>query len=272
MINHNSNAELLTKLTDGIMELTNQSSWRQYLKSQALFHNYSFNNTMLIAKQYPSATRVASFNSWRKLGRIVRKGEKAIWIIAPMIYREATDEDPVIKGFKYVPVFDLSQTDGEELPSPCAKLSGDDHLRHYEILVKVADGHGFSVEDALLPEEINGLCSHRDRTIKIKVDNSPAHRVKTLAHELSHALLHENESNRQLAELEAESSAYMICQALGIDSGDYSFGYVTIWAGDPTQAVIKIRTSAERIQRTASVILRDISSEVSAVEPLKSAG
>ncbi|MHB8189739.1 MAG: ArdC-like ssDNA-binding domain-containing protein [Ferrimicrobium sp.] len=258
MINHNSHAELLTKLTDGIMELSDQSSWRQYLKSQALFHNYSFNNTMLIAKQCPSATRVASFNSWRKLGRIVRKGEKAIWIIAPMIYRESADEDASIRGFKYVPVFDLSQTDGEELPSPCAKLSGDDHLRHYEALVKVANGHGFSVEDALLPEEINGLCSHRERTIKIKVDNSPAHRVKTLAHELSHALLHEDESNRQLAELEAESSAYVICQALGIDSRDYSFGYVALWAGDPTKAVMNIKASAERIQRTAAAVLSSI--------------
>lgn len=94
--------------------------------------------------------------------------------------------------------------------------------------------------------------------ITVRVDNSPTHRITTLAHELSHALIHENESNRQLAELEAESSAYVICQALGIDSSGYSFDYVTIWAGDTTHAIIKIRTSAERIQRTAEAVLSSI--------------
>ena len=97
--------------------------------------------------------------------------------------------------------------------------------------------------------------SHKKRTIKIEIANSSAQRVKTLVHELTHALLHENEDDRQLAELEAESTAYVIYQALGIDLGDYSFGYVTLWAGGSTQAIAKIRTSAERIQKIAASVL-----------------
>ena len=109
-----------------------------------------------------------------------------------------------------------------------------------------------------MPAGINGLCRHKDQTIQIEATNSGAQRAKTLAHELTHALLHENESDRQLAELEAESCAYVICQALGIDSGDYSFGYVTLWAGGSIEAIAKIRISAERIQKTAATILNEL--------------
>ena len=259
MVKTSDHVDLLNKLTDGIANLASSSAWQDYLRTQSRFCDYSFNNTILIAQQCPTATKVAGFRTWLRLGRHVTRGEKAIWIVAPVIYRDATeDNDPEsrsLHGFRYVPVFDISQTEGDDLPEVCAKLSGQEPAGCYQALANVAGSHGFSVQDSSLPAGINGLCRHKDRSIQIEATNSGAQRVKTLAHELTHALLHENESDRQLAELEAESCAYVICQALGIDSGDYSFGYATLWAGGSSEAIAKIRTSAERIQKTAASVL-----------------
>ena len=262
MVKTSDHSDLVDKLTNGIANLANSASWQNYLRAQSRFQDYSFNNTMLIAQQCPEATKVAGFRTWLRLGRHVTRGEKAIWIVAPVIYRDSAKENESesrsIRGFRYVPVFDISQTEGDELPEACAKLDGQEPTGCYQALVNVAISHGFRVEDLSLPTGINGLCSHKKRTIQIEIANSSAQRVKTLAHELTHALLHENEDDRQLAELEAESTAYVICQALGIDSGDYSFGYVTLWAGGSIEAIAKIRISAERIQKTAATILNEL--------------
>jgi antirestriction protein ArdC len=274
----NAHPELIEKLAEGISNLTSSEEWRRYLDFQSRFHRYSYNNVLLIAIQSPGATQVAGFNAWKKMGRFVRKGEKAVWIVAPMIYKqtdERTDEATgdetqtprkVIRGFKWVPVFDVSQTEGDELPSVCHRLDGDDPAGHYATLVGVARSIGFTVEDAELPGSVNGDCSHVERRIRVEVTNPPAQRVKTLAHEIGHALLHEKYDNRALAELEAESTAYVVCQALGLDTSDYSFGYVASWAGGGDQAIAAIKASCERIQRTATVILRafEVAVEVAA--------
>ena len=252
--------DLLARLTDGISKLTTSEQWQRYLDFQGRFHRYSANNVVLISMQCPEATRVAGFNAWRKMGRFVRKGEKAIWILAPMVYKQAEaadgDYERVIRGFKPVAVFDLSQTDGEELPEVCNRLTADAPADLFERLRSVAEAHGFSVEDAELSGSVNGDCSHSERRIRVEVRNAPAQRVKTLAHELAHALLHEHFDSRPLAELEAESVAYVTCQALGVDSSDYSFGYVASWAGDGDTAIAAIKASCERIQKAAAEILR----------------
>jgi antirestriction protein ArdC len=206
---------------------------------------------------------VAGFNAWRKLNRFVRKGEKAIWVLAPMIYKNVEDgeTDRVIRGFKFVPVFDIGQTDGEKLPSVCNRLDGDDPKGLYAQLVTVARSIGFTVEDHEFNDGANGDCCHADRRIRVETTNTPAQRVKTLAHELAHALLHENHDNRALAELEAESTAFVVCQVLGIDSGDYSFGYVATWAGSGDQAIAGIKASCERIQKSAAAILQALEPE-----------
>jgi antirestriction protein ArdC len=215
---------------------------------------------LLIASQCQGATRVAGFNAWRKLNRFVRKGERAIWILAPMLYRntDASDgeNDRVIRGFRFVPVFDVTQTEGEELPSICNRLDANDQKGRYAQLLTAAQRIGFRVADHKFNGEANGDCCHAERLIRVETTNSPAQRVKTLAHELAHALLHENWDNRALAELEAESTAYIVCQQLGIDSGDYSFGYLATWAGDGNKAIAAIRSSCERIQKSAAVILQ----------------
>jgi len=253
-------SELLAQLSEGIAKLTTSEEWQRHLDCQSRFYRYSPNNVMLIAMQRHEATHIAGFNAWRKHGRFVRKGEKAIWILAPMVYKandeKSEDEKRVIRGFKMVPVFDIASTDGEELPSVCHTLTGDDPAGLFEQLAEVAHSIGFTIEHAELPGSVNGDCSHELHRIRVEITNSPAQRVKTLAHEIAHALLHEKYDNRPLAELEAESTAYVVCQALGLDTSDYSFGYVATWAGGGDQAIAGIKGSCERIQKSASTILR----------------
>ncbi len=136
---------------------------------------------MLIALQRPDATRVAGFNNWGQLGRGVKRGEKAIYIVALLIYRDKNeDADPEIRGFRWVPVFDLSQTEGDDLPVAAHKLIGTDSAQLSERLEAVASAQGFLVSRQELPAEINGLCRHDTREILISPANSPLHQVKTL--------------------------------------------------------------------------------------------
>ena len=265
----NNHPELIEKLTEGISNLTSSEEWQHYLDFQSRFHCYSFGNVLLIATQCHEATRVAGFNAWRKLNRFVRKGEKAIWILAPMVYKNADAEDGegtqsperVIRGFKFVPVFDVAQTDGEELPSVCDRLDGDDPAGHYATLLRVASSIGFTVENHEFDGSTNGDCTHSEHRIRVETRNTPAQRVKTLAHEIAHALLHEKFDDRAIAELEAESTAYVVLSAFGIDSSDYSFGYVATWAGGGDQAIAGIKASCERIQKAAATILRSFETE-----------
>jgi len=260
--------DVLDKLTEGIAELTNSERWQDWLDVQSRFHHYSFNNSLLIMRQRPDATRVAGFNAWRKLDRFVNKGEKGIWILAPMVYKaDAKDEanedgtTRVLRGFKPVPVFDLSQTDGKELPEVCTRLDGDDHGNIYAQLSAIADTIDFTVEDSdELPESVNGDCNHELHRIRVRSTNSPVQRVKTLAHELGHAILHVpgERPERPLMELEAESVAFIVCHNLGITTDDYSFGYVATWAGGGDEAQKAIKASGSRIQRAADQILTAI--------------
>ena len=254
--------ELLAKLTQGIVKLTRSDRWRRHLDCQARFHRYSFGNVVLIAAQCPDARRVAGFNAWKQLGRSVKKGEKAIWIRAPLVTRRTAEPDDegetrtAVRGFKYVPVFDLSQTEGEELPVACEELEGDVSTACFDHLTGVARSIGYSVEVIHLRGGTNGDCTFDLRRIRIESGNAPAQRVKTLAHEIAHALLHEGNHDRPLAELEAESTAYVVCQRLGVDSGAYSFGYVAAWAGGGEEATSGIKASCERIQQASARILR----------------
>jgi len=120
---------------------------------------------------------------------------------------------------------------------------------------------GFNVEDYEFGATINGDCSHPERRIRIEARNDPVQRLKTLAHELAHALLHQCVTDRALAELEAESTAYVVCQSLGLDTGGYSFGYVATWAGGGEQAIAKIKASCARIQKAAGIILQPFDDE-----------
>lgn len=263
-----SRNEIMESLEAGIRELVGCEAWRDWLDFQSRFPSYSFGNCLLIRCQRPCATRVAGFHTWRRLGRTVRRGEKGIWILAPITRRivdEATGDacEPrarrVLSGFKAVPVFDIEQTDGQPPPLlPAERLRGEAPGSVFEQLVEVAGDIGYMVTEDRLPGARNGDCSYADRHIRVEMTNDSAQRVKTLTHELAHAMLHEGSGDRSRAELEAESIAYVVCRAIGIDAGAYSFGYVASWAGGGDKAITGIKVAATSIQQTADRILESI--------------
>lgn len=261
MATNNRSDELLNRLTTGITQLTNSDRWRDWLTVQSRFHKYSFGNTLLILMQRPDASRIAGFRTWLQLERRVQAGEKAIWILAPMTrprLADALGQEPeiLVTGFRPVPVFDISQTEGADLPVVCARLEGEDAKGTYSRLVAVAAGFGFSVEDFEFTDSTNGDCNTEQRRIRVRTSNSPAQRIKTLAHEMGHAQLHENSAlDRPLKELEAESVAFVVCCVLGLSTDTYSFGYVAAWSGGGEEATAGIKASGARIQHAANAIL-----------------
>jgi len=255
--------EILEQLAQGVRSLTASESWMNWLRVCRRFRRYSFHNQILIIRQRPTATWVAGYRTWQGLGRQVCRGERGLAILAPLQLPGRTDEPtdepllPRATAFRVVRVFDLAQTTGPPLPTPVADL--DDGRCHPELdmLLQRADEAGFSVEFWELRGELHGDCSHALRRIRLARSMPPAQMTKTLCHELAHALMHgpEYESGRALAELEAESVAYVVCHDLGIDSSGYSFGYLASWAGGGLEAERAIAASATRIARAASEIL-----------------
>jgi uncharacterized protein YjbI with pentapeptide repeats len=268
---------LLEGLSAGIADLTTSERWTQYLDVQSKFYRYSPNNVMLILLQNPYATRVAGYNAWKALDRQVMAKESALRILAPMTYRK--DDAPEgenareIRGFKLVPVFDISQTEGPDLPDIVSKLEGLAPEGVFVKLSEFAKSIGFRVErPESLESGANGDTFHSEGRIRVVSTNSEAQQAKTLAHEIGHALLHDpgveatKDLERGLKELEAESTAYVICTALGMDTSDYSFGYVAGWAGGAPEALAGIKASTGRIQRAATAVLKTFEVDEPAVD------
>jgi len=253
--------ELLARLTDGISNLTTSDEWQRYLNVQGRFHRYSFSNALLIAAQNPNATRIAGFNTWRKLDRLVRKGEKAIWILAPMVYKDVHaqtgDDERVIRGFKFVPVFDISQTDGPDLPEVRPSLlDGAAPLILWADLLDQVGAAGYTVGYADLTPA-NGRTDFTAATVTLRTALSGALQVKTLAHELAHIQLHAPDvrpagCDRPRAEVEAESVAYIVTAANGVATDSYTVPYVTGWAGGDREL---IASTAHRVLSCARTIL-----------------
>ena len=260
--------ELLARLEAGTLALQDSQRWTEYLAMSARFHRYSMGNVLLITLQCPEATQVAGFKTWLTVDRHVRKGEKGLRILAPMMYKRTGLNDAGeevtktgLRGFRSVAVFDVSQTDGADLPSVVSLLDGQDESGAFDMLARAVKSWGWTVADAdsTALGAANGMTCHQTREILIHADRPPVQRVKTLAHEIGHAILHGDDcahrDQRGLVELEAESVAYVICARLGIVSDDYSFGYVAGWTGENTQTLI--RTSAERIRDAVAQVFAD---------------
>ncbi len=254
------------KLTAGLEALLTDGKWLEYFKFQARFHSYSFKNCMLIQVQFPEASKIAGFNVWKKLGRCVKKGEKGIYIFAPMTYKnkETETETKTLTGFKLVPVFDISQTEGEDLAQlPISSLNGDDQGL-FDSLASFARSEGWSVslEDT---GAAGGYCRPSQKKIAIHSDNDPRHQAKTLAHEIGHALLHSPEEYREHRadfELEAESIAFLVLAHFGLDCGDYSFAYIAHWQSDKN-ALETLTKCGSRIQKTARQIIDGLEAQTS---------
>jgi antirestriction protein ArdC len=252
------------KLQEAVGEIVSGDDWKRMLKVASKFHRYSFNNHLMIFLQRPDATVVAGFNKWKSLGRFVKKGEKGIAIFAPCKYKTAVEDEDgneqtfqQLRGFRVVHVFDISQTEGEDLPDLDAVrptlLDGDAPDGIWDALVGHAASIGFEVVRHQKGGE-NGYCDFLKKEVAVRPDVAPAQAVKTLIHELSHALLHTDElpMSKEFAEIEVESAAYIVCDAIGLDSGDYSFPYVARWADGSSELV---KQAAERAIGCAKRIL-----------------
>jgi len=257
-----SGPEVLARLQAGIQDLTISQRWMAWLRFSRRFRRYSFHNQILILSQRPTAVRVAGYRAWQEMGRQVRRGERGIAILAPIRIsdnqgRSEEDEQELAVGFRVVRVFDLEQTEGPEPPRPLDDLG--DLTPGFELsrLLEQAADLGFSVEFADLSGERHGDCSHALRRIRLRQGMGSAQTLKTAAHELAHAIMHGPAfgGDRALAELEAESVAYVVCDGVGIDSSAYSFGYLASWAGGGEAAVSMISSSGARITRAAGDIL-----------------
>ncbi len=258
---HDPRANLLDRLESAVLDLRQSDAWAAYLAAQARFHRYSPRNVMLITMQRPEATHVAGFGTWRQLGRRVRKGERAISILAPMVTEDA-DGERRVRGFRWVSVFDLAQTEGDELPGPVRTLEGDDPGRLLQVLGLVAQDHRLRiVEDGLAPG-VNGELRWATSTIVLAPANSGLQKAKTVVHELGHFLLHRLEPDRARAEIEAEAVAFVVLASLGIDSSAYSAGYLSSWIGEYGDVGEAIERSCEAIRSASTTVLAGIERHV----------
>ena len=284
--------ELTDKLEQGLQDLFNSDSYCNYLSTMSKFHNYSFNNTLLIAMQKPDATLVAGYKAWQKnFERHVNKGEKAIRILAPAPYKikEERDKiDPVtqellldkdgnpqkeevevtIPAFRAVSVFDLSQTDGKPIPELAAhELLSD--VEGYQDMIRAVEAISpVPIELEEIAGESKGYYDREAKRIAVQENMSESQTLKTMIHEVAHSKLHSKEleqdeqmkKDRNTKEVEAESIAYTVCQHFGVDSSDYSFGYIAGWSsGRDTK---ELRSSMDTIRRTASELITGIEEQL----------
>ena len=282
--------EITDRLEQGIAELFDSERYREYLKVMSKFHNYSFNNTLLIAMQKPDASLVAGFSAWKNnFGRNVMKGQKGIKIIAPSPFKirqevekidphtqkpiigkdgkPVTEEKEVkIPAYKVVSVFDVSQTEGKELPDIAVdELTGDvDRYKDFFAALEKTSPVPIAFEN--IGGGSHGYYHLEDKRIAINEGMSELQTLKTAIHKIAHAKLHDIDLNapkdeqprvdRRTREVEAESVAYTVCQHYGLDTSDYSFGYVAGWSSG--RELSELKSSLETIRSAAAEIINSI--------------
>ena len=283
--------EITDRLEQGIAELFDSERYREYLKVMSKFHNYSFRNTVLIAMQKPDASLVAGFSAWKNnFERNVMKGQKGIKIIAPSPFKirqevekidphtqkpiigkdgkPVTEEKEVkIPAYKVVSVFDVSQTEGKELPDIAVdELTGDvDRYKDFFAALEKTSPVPIAFEN--IEGGSHGYYHLEDKRIAINEGMSELQTLKTAIHEIAHAKLHDIDLNapkdeqqphvdRRTREVEAESVAYTVCQHYGLDTSDYSFGYVAGWSSG--RELSELKSSLETIRSAAAEIINSI--------------
>ncbi len=256
-------AELISEIKKGVASIHTSEDWKKWLDFNSRFWAYSFHNQMLIAIQRPTATRVAGFHTWKDCNRHVKKGEKGIKILAPIIIKtavkdEETGEEKTVKAlrnFRVVTVFDVSQTEGEELPSIHSPLLGIAPSGVFDSLRNLIERKGYSVTFKELPEGLYGYVN-KSKQIVLRQGESEAQSLDTLCHEMSHAILGHVGSNtpRDDQELEAETSAWIICKNLGLETRQSSFAYLATWSAGRDRDT-KLEKAAHRGCEVAREIL-----------------
>lgn len=284
--------EITERLEQGVKDIFTSEIYTKYLLTMSKFHNYSFNNTLLIAMQRPDATLVAGYNAWKnKFNRYVKKGEKGIQIIAPAPVkereeREKIDKDTgltvlnesgepeievverVIPRFRVTTVFDYAQTDGEPLPTlEVNELTA--RVKDYTLLKEAIEQVSpVPIRFGEIEGNAKGYYSHVDKEICVRADMGESQTIKTMIHEVAHAMLHDSDQMKQRGEekdqltkeTEAESIAFTVCSALGIDTSDYSFPYVASWASG--KELKELKDSMDTIRLTAADFLEKLETAV----------
>ncbi|GAA6298003.1 MULTISPECIES: LPD25 domain-containing protein [Lachnospiraceae] len=275
--------EITDKLEKGLQDLFSSGQYADYLKTMSKFYGYSASNTLLIYMQRPDASHVAGFNDWKNnFKRHVKRGEHGIKILAPCPYKQKVEreqtgpdgravtvtEEVTRAAFKPVTVFDVSQTEGEPLPSlGVNELTGD--VEHYpdffEALKQVSP---FPVGFEAITSGAKGYCNYEEQRIAINEGMAEVQNVKTAIHEITHATLHnyyaekekevppEQRKDQRTREVEAESVAYTVCQHYGIETSDYSFGYIAGWSSD--KQTKELKASLATIRETAAGLIDSI--------------
>ena len=288
--------EDLTKLIDEKIDaLINSNDWKEYLKFASAQYRYSWNNQFLIWFQSSvrgfEATYVRGYKQWEAIDRTVKKGEKAMYVLAPMLAHRCMQKGCEAKakyfrggriyicekdsnhkvgkflvGFKDVPVFDISQTEGEDIPQVTLKDKCENAKPEiWDALVSLAESHDFKVIIGNA-KGAEGYCSHDKKEIVISSNADFGYQVKILAHEVGHLLMHKDitdyQQQRARYETEAEGVAWVVCEALGVhsDEDNYSFGYIATWGKDNTKQLVK--KSLQTITKTSQTILDYVESKV----------
>ncbi len=264
--------DLLELLNKGMEDMLSSENFLKYLKVASKFSSYSFNNQVLIYLQKPDATRVAGFKAWNKFGRFVKKGEKGIRIFAPLPIT-IKEKTKVVDGietvvepeysfisFRPTYVWDVSQTDGEPLPEICNMLDG--RVEDFETLVTAIKGlTSASISFTDYDGTSNGFYNVEGHYIVVKDNLSELQKIKTLVHEVTHSVLHCKDKppkDRSSKEIEAESVAFIVCNYLGLDTSDYSFGYIAGWGG----SIEDWKTQCEDTKRKESLkTIRDTAAD-----------
>ena len=283
--------EITDKLEQGIQDLFESDRFKEYLQVMSKFHNYSFNNTLLIAMQKPDATLIAGYNSWKNLfGRQVSRGAKGIKVIAPSPYKVKKEVDKIdpktqkpvtdkngkpvkeetevtVPAFKVVSVFDVSQTEGKELPSIGVDELTEDVAQYTDFFKATEQASPAPVGFEKIESGAKGYYSQTEKRIAINEGMSELQNLKTLIHEIAHAKLHDIDLNapaekqadrpdRRTREVQAESIAYAVCQHYELDTSDYSFSYVATWSSG--RELSELKASLETIRSTVSELIKDI--------------
>lgn len=278
-------AEITDKLEKGIRDAFQSEQYKTYLNTMSKFHKYSASNTLLISMQKPDATCVAGYQSWKNdFGRHVKAGEKAIKIYAPNPYKKIVEEpildkngrprialdgsvltrkkeEYIVKNYKVVNVFDISQTEGRELPKLCKELDGTVE-RYADFKEAIKRFSPVPIENIPADTKEFGYYSSTNKSIGVREGLSEVQTVKTSLHELTHSKLHDADTGTEATadirtkEVQAESVAYVVCQHYGIDTSEYSFNYVAAWSSD--KDISELKSSMDVIQKTANDIINGI--------------
>lgn len=290
-------AELTEKLQTGIQELYDSDKYRDYLRAMAKFHNYSFNNSLLIWAQRPDATAVAGYRGWQtKFGRTVNPGSKGIMIYEPASYKRTlrevvTDENgnPVldqdgnkitaavertIPTFKVGYVFAFEDTSGEPLPS-IISIVDKDVSNFNEIVDAIQRVSPAPIRFDAIEGSTNGYYDLQKREIVVKDTLPEAQKIKTAVHEVAHSILHDKidgldqEATKREMEVSAESVAFVVCNYLGLDTSDYSFGYVGGWSAG--KELKELQAKMEIIRKAADTIISGLETDILKVTIQKTA-